>query len=331
MLAALGLGPAEEDIFRRLVARDTTSVDQLRAETGRPEAEVTELLATLVRLGLVSARPPVLPGAGPAGYSAAPPDIALAGLLRQRHDDLRAAEAGIAALVETHRAVSQGRAGTEVIEVITDVDAVRHRYRQLQEAARHEVLSMVVPDLRVVPHRENRAGQAALGRGVRSQAIIDRQVLAVPGMVNDVIASIAEGQEIRVVDRVPVKLVIIDRQLALLPLLSNQHTAPASILVHRSGLLDAVLACYDTTWERGYPLRLNASGDAVVESRPAEIDELDAQVLALLLSGLTDQAVAGQLGLSLRTVQRRISQLMAKAGVPTRIQLGWYAARKGWA
>ena len=56
-----------------------------------------------------------------------------------------------------------------------------------------------------------------------------------------------------------------------------------------------------------------------------------AQVLALLLGGLTDQAVAGQLGLSLRTVQRRISQLMIKAGVATRIQLGWYAARKGWA
>jgi hypothetical protein len=30
-------------------------------------------------------------------------------------------------------------------------------------------------------------------------------------------------------------------------------------------------------------------------------------------------------------VQRRISQLMGKAGVATRIQLGWYAARKGWA
>jgi DNA-binding NarL/FixJ family response regulator len=78
-------------------------------------------------------------------------------------------------------------------------------------------------------------------------------------------------------------------------------------------------------------LRLNPSGDGVVENDPGEVDELDAQVLALLLSGLTDQAVAGQLGLSLRTVQRRISQLMAKAGVTTRIQLGWHAARKGWA
>jgi DNA-binding NarL/FixJ family response regulator len=54
-------------------------------------------------------------------------------------------------------------------------------------------------------------------------------------------------------------------------------------------------------------------------------------VLALLLSGLTDQAIAGQLELSLRTVHRRIHQLMTKAGVESRIQLGWAAARNGWA
>jgi hypothetical protein len=150
-------------------------------------------------------------------------------------------------------------------------------------------------------------------------------------MTEDVAASIAAGQEIRVVDHVPVKLVIVDRELAMLPLLHEQNTAPASVLVHPSGLLDAVLAFYDTVWARAYPLRLNASGDGIVETRPDEIDDLDAHVLALLLSGLTDQAVASQLGLSLRTVQRRISQLMVKGGVATRIQLGWHAARKGWA
>jgi hypothetical protein len=30
-------------------------------------------------------------------------------------------------------------------------------------------------------------------------------------------------------------------------------------------------------------------------------------------------------------VQRRIGELMARAGAESRIQLGWHAARKGWA
>jgi sugar-specific transcriptional regulator TrmB/DNA-binding CsgD family transcriptional regulator len=331
MLAALGLGSAEEDVYRRLVARGSATLDELRAETGRDRAELTGLLVALAGRGLATQAPPVTPTAEPAVFTAAPPAVALAGLLRQRHDDLRAAERDIAALAETHRNAIIGRTAADLIEVITNVEAVRHRFTQIQEAARHEVLSTVVPNLTVVPHRDNRAGDACLRRGVTYQAVIDRRALHQPGILDDLIASIAAGQQIRVVDQVPVKLVIIDRTLAMLPLLHNQNTAPASVLVHPSGLLDVVLAFYETIWERGYPLRLTPSGDGVVESRPGDVDELDGQVLALLLSGLTDQAVAGQLGLSLRTVQRRISQLMVKAGVDTRIQLGWYAARKGWA
>jgi DNA-binding NarL/FixJ family response regulator len=163
-----------------------------------------------------------------------------------------------------------------------------------------------------------------LRRGVRYRAIIDRRVLDQPSVVDDVVASAAAGQEIRVVDRVPVKAVIVDREVAMLPLRHNGRTAPASVLIHRSGRLDAMLAFYDSLWERGYPLLPGSS------ARPAEIDEIDGRILTLLLSGLTDQAVAGKLGLSLRTVQRRIHQLMARAGVGTRVQLGWHAARKGW-
>ncbi|WP_220447187.1 S8 family serine peptidase [Nonomuraea deserti] len=51
----------------------------------------------------------------------------------------------------------------------------------------------------------------------------------------------------------------------------------------------------------------------------------------MAVAGLTDEAVAGQLDLSLRTLQRRLRALMDLAGVRTRVQLGWHAARHGWA
>jgi DNA-binding NarL/FixJ family response regulator len=50
----------------------------------------------------------------------------------------------------------------------------------------------------------------------------------------------------------------------------------------------------------------------------------------LLLAGYTDAAVARQLELSERTVQRRISALMLALGVGTRIQLGWQIRDHGW-
>ncbi|WP_406378594.1 LuxR C-terminal-related transcriptional regulator [Streptomyces sp. NBC_01618] len=61
------------------------------------------------------------------------------------------------------------------------------------------------------------------------------------------------------------------------------------------------------------------------------IDLLDTRILRLLLAGLTNHAVAAQVDMSARTVQRRIQGLMVQAGATTRIQLGWYARHHGWA
>jgi len=44
------------------------------------------------------------------------------------------------------------------------------------------------------------------------------------------------------------------------------------------------------------------------------------------LSGLTDEAIARQLGLSHRTVQRRVAAFMADLGAHTRFQAGVKAA-----
>ena len=56
----------------------------------------------------------------------------------------------------------------------------------------------------------------------------------------------------------------------------------------------------------------------------------DAHLLALMAAGLKDEVVARQLGLSLRTVRRRIARLMDELGADTRFQAGIEAARRGW-
>ncbi|GIG03736.1 S8 family serine peptidase [Catellatospora coxensis] len=256
-------------------------------------------------------------------YVPAPPGVTLAALLRQRQDDLRDAERAVTDLVDQFRSPDLRH---DVIEVLTDVADVRRRFFQIQEAARHEVLSMVVPNLRVVPHRENVAEIAGMKRGVRYRALLDREALLAQDMQADVRASLAAGQEIRVVDEVPVKMMIVDGHTALLPLHSS--ASPTSVLVHRSGLLAVLIAFFEAEWARAFPLEPADADDTVTEN---QLDDLDRQVLALLLSGLTVHAVANQLCLSLRTVHRRIRQLMTKAGVESRIQLGWAAARNGWA
>jgi len=93
-------------------------------------------------------------------------------------------------------------------------------------------------------------------------------------------------------------------------------------------LLAALDALFENLWRQAFPLEL--SGTGFVETEADGPTELDRKLLALLIAGLTDQAAASQLDLSLRTVQRRLRHLMDLAGADSRLQLGWHAARNGW-
>ncbi|WP_372446727.1 helix-turn-helix domain-containing protein [Streptomyces laculatispora] len=57
---------------------------------------------------------------------------------------------------------------------------------------------------------------------------------------------------------------------------------------------------------------------------PPSDAERSVQPTTLLLAGHTGAAVAARLGVSLRTVQRRVRHLMDQAGTVSWISRGWY-------
>ncbi|MER7727445.1 hypothetical protein [Streptomyces sp. NPDC096323] len=106
--------------------------------------------------------------------------------------------------------------------------------------------------------------------------------------------------------------------IALLPLLS----AAEADRVH---VPTALVALFEGVWAAAGPVLLSPTGGVEREPQSEGPDDTDPLILSLMLTGLTDHAVAGYLGLSLRTMQRRIRRLMQLADVTTRIQMGWHA------
>jgi sugar-specific transcriptional regulator TrmB/DNA-binding CsgD family transcriptional regulator len=322
MLGVLGLSPDEEAVYRLLVGRATATASELATASGLPESAVDRALGRLVERGLATRLD--------ERFAAAPPAVALGSLISERRAGLQAAELALVALAEEHRAAAAGRTIDEVIEVVTGVEAIRHRFLQVLQAARGQVRTFVTAPFVAVPPGENPAEDAAVARGVRFRAVVDKHALAQPGAVAETVSSLRNGVEVRVVESLAIKLVLADADLALVPLTVSAGAEPGAVLLHRSGLLGALDALFENVWRDAYPLRL--SGEDTLAEAPAEgVTGLDRKILALLLSGLTDQAVAAQLDLSLRTLQRRLRHLMDLAGAESRMQLGWHAARNGWA
>ncbi|MCT4351856.1 winged helix-turn-helix transcriptional regulator [Streptomyces sp. Je 1-79] len=326
MLDVLGLEPDDESVYRALLGRPNSTAVLLADLGVLPQAHVDKALARLVGWGLATR-------SADARFTAAPPAMALGALISQRRDGLRMAEHALVTFAEEHRAAMTGSSINDLIEVVTGVDAIRHRFLQVQQAARTQVRSFITAPFVALPPDENTAEPVALGRGVHFRAVLDRAVLGEPGIIDDAIDSLGRGVHLRVADELPMKLVLADADLGLVPLAVTAAGEPGAVLLHRCGLLDALDALFETVWRTAHPLELSGTGgetDLTVEVGPQGPTDLDRRILALLLAGLTDLTVSTQLGLSPRTLHRRLRRLMDIAGVRSRMQLGAYAVRHDW-
>ncbi|MEU3955273.1 helix-turn-helix domain-containing protein [Streptomyces achromogenes] len=322
MLAAIGLDETHEAAYRALVSVGAADVADLARRLTLAEQDAERALRRLERHGLAAQSP-----ARPGRWVAAPPGVALAALLTQRRHELEQAELTAALLAEEYRATAAEPAVHDLVEVVTGASAVAQRFLQLQLGAAEEVCALVTGDPMVVSGTENEAEEQAAGRGVRYRVVVERAVLDRPHGLTELRAALGRDERVRVVDRVPTKLVVADRSLALVPL-TSKTAEPAALVVHASGLLELLAGLFESVWRDALPLRLGAEG--VTEEPPGRPDPTDLEVLSLLLAGLTDASVAKQLDVGLRTVQRRVRRLMELAGVTTRMQLGWHARERGW-
>ncbi|MFR0356311.1 helix-turn-helix domain-containing protein [Streptomyces sediminimaris] len=322
MLGVLGLDERHESAYRALVSVGAADVPDLARRLVLGERDAERALRRLERHGLVAQSP-----ARPGRWVAAPPAVALGALLTQQRHELEQAELAVAVLAEEYRAAAPEPAVHDLVEVVTGAAAVARRFLQLQLGADEEVCALVTGAPAVVTGADNEAEEQAAGRGVRYRVVVERSVLDLPDGITELTAALGRDEQVRMVDRVPTKLVVADRTLALVPL--TTHSAePAALVVHESGLLELLSGLFESVWRDALPLRLGADG--ITERQPDAPDATDLEVLSLLLAGLTDASVAKQLDLGLRTVQRRVKRLMELTGVTTRLQLGWHAYERGW-
>ena len=319
MLEAIGLDDEHTAVYRLILHAPSASIDELAASAGLPANRVRAIADELERLGLLARQ-----ASSPDRVVASPPSLALRPLLLDRERRLTQAHEALVQLSEIYRSGAAQREAPDVVDVVLGADAVRQRFAQLQASATQQVRVFMLSDVAFLDAEQNVAEDDALGRGVRYRVIVEKAVLEWPGFIDAARESAPFGEEVRVLPTLPTRLIIADDAMALLPMRSRgEERASGALLVHPSGLLDLVMAIFEEYWATSTEF---LSGGEL----PGDHDAVDRDLLKLLLLGLTDAAAGAQLGISVRTVQRRVAELMETAGVTTRIQLGAEAVRRSW-
>ncbi|GLI27786.1 hypothetical protein ARHIZOSPH14_20280 [Agromyces rhizosphaerae] len=320
MLDVIGLDASHTAVYRAILAEPATRVADLAEHPELAGVDLPQVIDALEQGGLVARR-----ATDRECLVASPPSIALRPLLLEHERGLTAAHEALVQLSELYRASSARTSDGDVVERVFGRTAIRQRVSQLQAAAATSIDLFVRDDSMLRGPGENVEETRALARGVRYRVLVETTVLERLGIVGTARTSARIGEEIRATGRLPARLVVSDRSSALLWTPSADGAEePTALLLHAGALLDLVVAAFEQHW------RLATTVTSEGELRSGDDSCTDTDLLRLLLLGLTDAAAAAELGISVRTVQRRIAALMDAAGVGTRIQLGAEAVRRGW-
>jgi sugar-specific transcriptional regulator TrmB/DNA-binding CsgD family transcriptional regulator len=326
VLVALGLTEQDETVYHYLVGVPSATVTEVARGTGLHPDQVREALRDLVGRGFAHL---VAADTGKRGrFTAASPDT-IGTAISARVADLQRVQESLSVLAARYNARHLEADGAGVFEVIRGVDALRERALDMIASAQHEALNLVKRPV-VAVHASDAVEPDTT---VRGRVVFDRDVVADMQNLNAIRNRPGTHYEVRVHTMVPVKMVAVDRSMVLVPL--RDGDVPVGVMIFKSALLDSFLALFDYVWATATGLHVRGQDNipaqqAIGAERPSALRPPDRQLLSLLLAGLTDQAIAAHLAISVRTVERKVRALMDAAHVRTRMQLAWEASRQGW-
>ena len=332
MLEAIGVRDLAARVYSELVGADQPSVGDIAARCGVSSRIAAAELTGLASLGLAFR----LAGR-PVRYRAIAPDIALNALIGQREGELRQARAVMHQLTATFQ--ERARHPGSQVEVVHGSANIARIATEVAEQTRYELRGLDRPPYSEAPGTKNALERRhaleqrhALERrriqdGVSYRVIYDQAALAVPGRMTGILLSCAYGEQARTRPELPIKLMISDDQLALIPATVTSHSIDTAFVIHRSPILTALIALFEAEWARAVPIPVGPRMPTASDAAP---DEETSALLGLLAAGLTDASIARSLSWSVRTTQRRVQQLMSDLGATTRFQAGMAARERGW-
>ncbi|TWD81194.1 regulatory LuxR family protein [Kribbella amoyensis] len=326
MLEPLGLDEATYAVYHALLRAPDATPEQLAALVNRPLDEVHELLADLRKLDLL-----VPTWTNPSVEHAVHPRVGLTGLVERRRSELTRmlgelaeAESSAEIMAEQYNELLTARTSGDV-EVLKGRANASRRVEELGAKARESFWGLIpghVDD--ILSPAEESPDLPLLERGIKMRTIYLQSMTVTKQGLEFAAFMHKHGNEVRATPTLPMRLLLIDQEIAIMPLNPEQESAGA--VIHRSPAVVALaLALFDSYWARATELFAPEDREDGSPLTPHE-----AEVLRLLAGGAKDEQVARLLGISLRTARRITANLSDRLDATSRFELGVAAAKRGW-
>jgi len=317
--------------------------DDVVRHCGLAAAVVHEAIEQLVRYRLLE---PADSEGG--GYTAVAPGTAAAQLLgpierelRDRQLEAAGIQALLSSLIPLYEDGSLRRRLPGAIELLSDRDTVDRLLTELAANCRTEMLDSQPGGA----HRDDNLYESIardtdlLKRGVQMCVLYQHGAQFHPPSLEYAHFIMGRGAQVRTVVGSLQRMVIFDREHAMIPLQASQtgkadagtdgdgtgDESTGAVLVRDPSTVTFMVRSFQTSWRTAQPF-----GDALGKESLRLLSDRTKRVLVqMLVDGASDQAVARALGLSVRTCQRHIAEVMTRLSAKNRLQMGYLVHRLG--
>jgi sugar-specific transcriptional regulator TrmB len=250
-LVSLGLTGYEAGAYLALTRRRRATGADVARVAGLPRQRIYDVLDGLVTRGLATVE-----AGRPARYTAVAPDAAVGALLAARRaalDDLeRDAAAAVERLMPPYHAGRDETDPLDYIELLREPAVIAKRFAELEESVEREILVFTKPPYAIEP-AENVAGLQLLDRGIQARSVYERALYDDPPQVEAVRRFVEAGERARVVDELPLKLVVIDERIALFTMEDPVAGPPGLtiMVVEHPALARLLKLAFEHVWDSG--------------------------------------------------------------------------------
>jgi sugar-specific transcriptional regulator TrmB/DNA-binding CsgD family transcriptional regulator len=322
MLRELGLSAVCERVYQALLEEPALVGDEVAERLGLTHGEVSDALDELADLALLR-----MSRTEPTRPRAVSLDRGVALLIARQEAELVARQQALAVRRAAADAAAEAaaRSRTEAgVELLTDLDEVQARMESLVQAARNSCQS-IVPTV-MSPGALRAARQLdldLLARGVGVRNLCHEGVRTNPAALAFARQMAEAGARIRTAPALPMRLLVIDGTTAVVPI-DPDGSGRGAALITTPGVLRAFADLFERLWHDGTPLE-----DTRIDQATG-LTTSETELLRLLADGLTDEAAAKRLNVSVRTVKRRMEDLTRRLDAGSRFQAGLRAGQRGW-
>ncbi|MEV8480054.1 MarR family transcriptional regulator [Streptomyces sp. NPDC051173] len=318
----MGVTEEEEQIYRFLLKGEKGTIEEICVGLGLTGSEVSSNLERLTLLGLVHRRDGGVTAVDPAIGVERLIEDALAGL-RVQMRQLNVARSAISVLGQEFRQGVQAPAAD--IEHITGGQEIWARLDELAFFAYREVMAIHPSSPWRVKNIEaaRPLDMRCLRRGLGFRMVVMREALQ-DALTKAYLEELrAAGAQIRCMEEPLQRMVIYDQSQAVVPLDPGENQRGA-VVVRQPGLVAGIVDLFERTWPSAVDMAIvDGDGDC-------PLSELDKQVLDVLSRVDKDEVAARQLGVSLRTFQRYVANVLGKMDATSRFQAAVQAKERGW-